>query len=90
MLPAQMQRFWKDYMVLVTAVGGAEAGGYRGLEYTGPETRVQTEIRRKTSTEESRQRAMRLRSPLLSQLLLEEPGGEKCVCSLQISAQKQL
>lgn len=72
-------------MAPVAAAGGAEAGGSGGLEYTGPETRVQTRIRRKT--EGSRQRAMRPRSPLLSQLLPEEPGGGKRLCSPQISAQ---
>lgn len=82
LLPAQMRRFPEDYTVAVAA-----AGGSRGLEYTGPETGVQTQIRRKTSTEGSGQRAMRPRSPLLSQLLPEEPGGEKRRRSPQISAQ---
>lgn len=31
----------------MAAVGAAEAGGTRGLEYTGPETRVRAQIRRK-------------------------------------------
>lgn len=50
----------------------------------GPQSRVQSEIRRKASSKESRQRARRPRSPPSPR---EEAGGEKCVCSLQISAQ---